>query len=67
MEFLVNIFGNPACVLPHVTMVPTEGYFYPDLFVSGLMCLGYCEKSRVICVFEVINSSATSMCSIIQG
>jgi len=48
-------------VLPDVTRAPTEGFFHTDLFLSWTVCLGY-EKSREICVFEVINSSATSMC-----
>jgi len=64
-QLLVNICGNPVCVLPHVTMAPTEGFFHPDLFFSELVWLGYCEKSREISVFEVIHSSATSMCSTI--
>jgi len=65
MEFLVNIFGNPPCVLLHVTTAPTEGCFHPNLFFSGLVFLGYYEQSREICVFEVTDSSATSLCSII--
>jgi len=56
-EFLVNTCGNPVCVLPQVTMAPTEGFFHPDLFFSEFVCLGYWEKSREICVFEVMNSS----------
>ena len=40
-EFLFKTCGNPVCVLPHVTMAPTEGFFNPDLFFSEFVCLGY--------------------------
>jgi len=33
-------------------------FFNPDLFFSQPVCLGYYEKSREICVVEVINSSS---------
>jgi len=54
-----------AGVLPHVTRAPTDVFFHPGLFFGQPVCLGYYEKSREICVVEVINTSATSMCSII--
>jgi len=41
MEFLVNICGNPVCVLLHVTMASTEGFFHPDLFFGEVVFLGY--------------------------
>jgi len=65
-ELLVNICGNPVCVLLHVTMAPTEGFFHPDLLFSELVWLGYCEKSHEIFVFEVMDSSASSMCSMVH-
>jgi len=53
-------------VLPHVTRALTEGFFCPDLLFVDLG-VGLIMKNRVKSVFyEVINSSATSMCSIIQ-
>jgi len=60
---------NSSCgnsVLPHVTRARTEDFFHPDLFFSRPVCLGLIMKNRVKSVFsEVINSSATSMCSVI--
>jgi len=53
-------------VLLHVTRAPTEGFFYPDLFFLVDLCVQVIMKNRVKFVFfEVINSSATSVCSII--
>jgi len=54
---------------PHVTRVHTAGFFHPDLHFSvklGSGYLGLLMKNRVKSgCFEVINSSATSMCSIL--
>jgi len=52
-------------VFPHVARAPTEGFFDPELFFGRPVCLGYYENSHDVCVLKVINSSATSMCSII--
>jgi len=54
-------------VLPHVTRAPTDVFFHPDLFFLVDLWVYVIMKNRVISVFfEVVNSSATSICSIIQ-
>jgi len=38
-------------VLPHVTRVPTEFFFYPDLFFLVDLCVEVIMKNSVISVF----------------
>ena len=53
-------------VLQLVTRAPTECFFHPDMFFSRPVCLGLIMKNRVKYVlFEMIDSLATSMCSLI--
>jgi len=53
-------------VLAHGTRDPTKDYFHPDLLFLVDLCVQVIMKNRVIsALFEVINSSTTSMCSVI--
>jgi len=55
-----------VAVFLHVTRASTTGFFHPDLLFSRPGCLGLIMKNHFTSgFFEVVNSSPTSVCSII--